>query len=54
MPLLGSSRKRVSVRFFVVAMVFIVFDVEVAFSSRGRFRYEVCLPRATVRCCSTA
>jgi NADH:ubiquinone oxidoreductase subunit 3 (subunit A) len=31
MPLLDSSRKRVSVRFFVVAMVFIVFDVEVAF-----------------------
>ncbi len=31
MPLLDTSRKRVSVRFFVVAMVFIVFDVEVAF-----------------------
>jgi NADH-quinone oxidoreductase subunit A len=31
MPLLDSSRKRVSVRFFVVAMVFIVFDIEVAF-----------------------
>ena len=31
MPLLDSSRKRISVRFFVVAMVFIVFDVEVAF-----------------------
>jgi len=31
MPLLDSSRKRVSVRFFVVAMVFVVFDVEVAF-----------------------
>ena len=31
MPLLDSSRKRVSVRFFVVAMVFIVLDVEVAF-----------------------
>jgi NADH-quinone oxidoreductase subunit A len=31
MPLLDSSRKRVSIRFFVVAMVFIVFDVEVAF-----------------------
>ncbi len=31
MPLLDASRKRVSVRFFVVAMVFIVFDVEVAF-----------------------
>jgi len=30
-PLLDSSRKRVSVKFFVVAMVFIVFDVEVAF-----------------------
>jgi NADH-quinone oxidoreductase subunit A len=31
MPLLDSSRKRFSVKFFVVAMVFIVFDVEVAF-----------------------
>ena len=31
MPLLDSSRKRVSVKFFMVAMVFIVFDVEVAF-----------------------
>jgi NADH-quinone oxidoreductase subunit A len=31
MPLIDSSRKRVSVKFFVVAMVFIVFDVEVAF-----------------------
>ena len=31
MPLLDSSRKRLSVKFFVVAMVFIVFDIEVAF-----------------------
>jgi NADH:ubiquinone oxidoreductase subunit 3 (subunit A) len=31
MPLLDSSRKRISVKFFVVAMVFIVFDVEIAF-----------------------
>jgi NADH-quinone oxidoreductase subunit A len=31
MPLLDTSRKRVSVKFFVVAMVFIVFDLEVAF-----------------------
>jgi NADH-quinone oxidoreductase subunit A len=31
MPLLDSARKRVSVKFFVVAMVFIVFDIEVAF-----------------------
>lgn len=30
MPLLDTSRKRQSVRFFVVAMVFIIFDVEVA------------------------
>ena len=30
-PLLDTSRKRVSIKFFVVAMVFIVFDVEVAF-----------------------
>lgn len=31
MPLLDASRKRVSIKFFVVAMVFIIFDVEVAF-----------------------
>jgi len=31
MPLLDAARKRVSVKFFVVAMVFIVFDIEVAF-----------------------
>ena len=31
MPLLDVSRKRVSVKFFVVAMVFIIFDVELAF-----------------------
>jgi len=31
MLLIDASRKRVSVKFFVVAMVFIVFDVEVAF-----------------------
>lgn len=31
MPLLDKSRKRVSVKFAVVAMVFIVFDVEIAF-----------------------
>jgi NADH-quinone oxidoreductase subunit A len=31
MPLLDASRKRISIKFFVVAMVFIVFDVEVAF-----------------------
>lgn len=31
MPLLDASRKRVSIKFFVVAMVFIIFDLEVAF-----------------------
>lgn len=31
MLLIDASRKRVSVKFFTVAMVFIVFDVEVAF-----------------------
>lgn len=30
-PLLESARKRVPVQFFVVAMMFILFDVEVAF-----------------------
>ena len=31
MPLLDRSRKRVSVKFSVIAMVFILFDVEIAF-----------------------
>jgi len=31
MPLLDSSRKRISIQFFVIAMVFILFDVEIAF-----------------------
>jgi len=30
-PLVDASRKRVSIRFFLVAMVFILFDVEIAF-----------------------
>ena len=31
MPLLDDSRKRISVKYSVVAMVFILFDVEIAF-----------------------
>jgi NADH-quinone oxidoreductase subunit A len=31
MPLLDDNRKRISVKFFIVAMVFILFDVEAAF-----------------------
>jgi NADH:ubiquinone oxidoreductase subunit 3 (subunit A) len=30
-PLIDSSRKRLSIQFFVIAMVFILFDVEIAF-----------------------
>ncbi|MET0619878.1 MAG: NADH-quinone oxidoreductase subunit A [Thermoanaerobaculia bacterium] len=30
-PLIESSRKRISIQFFVIAMVFILFDVEIAF-----------------------
>lgn len=30
-PLLDASRKRLSIKFFVIAMVFILFDVEIAF-----------------------
>ena len=30
-PLLDASRKRLSIQFFVIAMVFILFDVEIAF-----------------------
>jgi NADH-quinone oxidoreductase subunit A len=31
MPLIDASRKRVSIQFFIIAMVFILFDVEIAF-----------------------
>jgi NADH:ubiquinone oxidoreductase subunit 3 (subunit A) len=31
MPLLDASHKRISIRFFVIAMIFILFDVEIAF-----------------------
>ena len=30
-PMVDASRKRLSIRFFLVAMVFILFDVEIAF-----------------------
>lgn len=30
-PLLDASHKRLSIKFFVIAMVFILFDVEIAF-----------------------
>jgi len=32
----GSAKERVSVKYYLVAMLFIVFDVEVIFSIRGR------------------
>jgi len=31
MPVLDASHKRISIQFFVIAMVFILFDVEIAF-----------------------
>ncbi|HEV8230847.1 MAG TPA: NADH-quinone oxidoreductase subunit A [Thermoanaerobaculia bacterium] len=31
MPLVDASRKRMSIQFFLIAMVFILFDVEIAF-----------------------
>ena len=31
MPLLDDSHKRISVKFFIVAMIFILFDIEAAF-----------------------
>ena len=30
-PLLDASHKRISIKFFVIAMIFILFDVEIAF-----------------------
>ena len=31
MPLVGSAREQVSIKFYIVAMLFIVFDIEVVF-----------------------
>ena len=31
MPLIDASHKRISIQFFLIAMVFILFDVEIAF-----------------------
>lgn len=31
MPLLDGTRKRISVKFFIIAMIFIIFDAETAF-----------------------
>lgn len=31
MPLIDTSHKRISIQFFLIAMVFILFDVEIAF-----------------------
>ena len=31
MPVLDASHKRISIQFFVIAMIFILFDVEIAF-----------------------
>ena len=31
MPLIGTARERFSIKFYIVAMTFIVFDIEVAF-----------------------
>jgi NADH-quinone oxidoreductase subunit A len=31
MPLLDASRKRIAIQFFLTAMIFILFDVEIAF-----------------------
>ena len=30
-PLVDTSRKRISIKFFLIAMIFILFDVEIAF-----------------------
>lgn len=31
MPLVGSARERVSVKFYIIAMLFIIFDIEAVF-----------------------
>ncbi len=31
MPLIGSARERVSIKFYIIAMLFIIFDIEVVF-----------------------
>ena len=58
MPLLDDSHKRISVKFFIVAMMFILFDVEASFlypwavvfrrGGRGRVRGDADLRRRPV------
>jgi len=40
-PLLDSSRKRISILFFLIAIDFVVFDVETVFLFPWAVRYEV-------------
>jgi NADH:ubiquinone oxidoreductase subunit 3 (subunit A) len=38
MPAVGDARERHSVQFYLVAMIFLLFDIEIAFSIPGRWR----------------
>ena len=37
----GDARERQSVKFYLVAMVFLLFDIEVAFSTPGQWRSDL-------------
>ena len=39
MPAVGDARERQSIRFYLIAMIFLLFDIEVAFLTRGRSRF---------------
>src|SRR3954447_15509603 len=40
MPAVGDARERQSVKFYLVAMIFLLFDIEVAFLSRGAVAFR--------------
>ena len=54
MPPVGDARERQSVKFYLVAMIFLLFDIEVAFLYPGRWRCAISAGPASSRsCCSS-
>jgi NADH-quinone oxidoreductase subunit A len=39
MPPVGDARERQSVKFYLIAMIFLLFDIEIAFPARGRWPF---------------
>ena len=51
----GTARKRFNIRFYIVAMTFLVFDIEIIFPlPLGRGLHPTGTPEQPSRCCSSA